>query len=577
MIPTIIRPYLTCLFILCGVAVSVAQKIPFELDPDSNSTFTYQELTDYYKALTKNRDDVRIFEYGMTDVGKPLDLIVVSKDGVFDPVEIKKSGKAVVFINNGIHPGEPEGIDASMMFLRDVLIEQTLPEDLVLCIVPIYNIAGMLNRGTSRANQNGPKAYGFRGSRQHYDLNRDFIKGDTRNSQVFQKMFVTWDPDVFLDTHTSNGADYQYVMTLIETHRDKLAPKLSSFMHAAFTLPLYERMESAGYPMVPYVNTLGSTPETGLVSFLETPRYSSGFAALHHTIGYIPETHMWKSYRERVWSTYALIEYLVTLTDENRTQLLQVRKETKEIAQQQTEFPVRWTLDTTRVDSIEFHGFRSGTKPSRISGKDRLFYDRSKPFTQNIPYYAHYIPEVTIRKPKAYIVPQAYDRLIDLMTRNGVQMRALQADTVLEVEMYRIVSYQSGRSAYEGHFPHSNVEVETQHKAFPFYKGDWVIDTNQPAIRYIVETLEPQATDSFFNWNFFDGILSQKEYFSPYIFEEEAGQLLREDPELRRTFEQEKRERKELYQDGRAQLDWIYKNSRYYEDTHLLYPVGRQF
>lgn len=572
----IITPFTSLLLVLFSPLLQ-AQQTPFELDPDSNTTFTYDELVDYFTRLVAGRDDVRLFSYGKTDVGKPLHLIIVSKDGVFEPEKIKEQGKAILFINNGIHPGEPEGIDASMMFLRDLLKTGNLPDDLVLCLVPVYNVAGMLNRGTSRVNQNGPDTYGFRGSRQHYDLNRDFVKGDSRNSRLFQQIFTTWDPDVFLDTHASNGADYQYVMTLIETHRDKLHPKLAELMKEEFTEPLYQRMESDGFPMIPYVNTKEATPESGIVSFLESPRYSTGYAALHHTIGYMPETHMWKSYGQRVRSTYAMIRHLFELTSEGAQELISTRNEVKAEARIQAHFPVSWQLDTTNVDTIDFKGYQFEWKTSEVSGDARLFYNRNKPYEKRIPYYTRYRPETAVRRPKAYIVPQAYDHIVQLMRLNGVRMRPVARDTVIDVEMYRIASYNTGSEPYEGHYLHYDVMLDVEKRAFPYYAGDWIIPTDQPAVRYIVEMLEPQGTDSFFSWNFFDGILSQKEYFSPYIFEEEASRILKKDPALKRQLEEAKTQDPDLASSSWAQLDWIYRKTEYYEDTHLLYPVGKQY
>lgn len=552
-----------------------AQVTPYEKDVNKNTTVTYQELQDYYSTLLEGRKNVKLFNIGLTDVGKPLQLIVLSKDGDFDPTSIKAKGKAVMLINNGIHPGEPEGIDASMMFIRDLLDENKLPDDLVLCVIPVYNIAGMLNRGVTRANQNGPDSYGFRGSRQHYDLNRDFIKGDTRNSRLFQKIFSTWDPDVFFDTHTSNGADYQYVMTLIETHKDKLHKNLAPYMKEKFTDELYKRMEKEGFPMVPYVDSKGETPETGLVSFLESPRYSTGYAALHNTIGYMPETHMWKPYQQRVEATYLLMKHLFEVAVQESKELVELRNKVKHSVASQEEFPITWTLDTNLVDTITFLGFESGKKPSEISGEDRLFYDRTKPFKKDVPYYNTYKPSVVIKKPKAYIVPQAYDQLIALMQANGVSMHQLPEDTTMKVEMYYITGYKTQTAAYEGHYPHHSVEVKPEVMDVEFFKGDWLIKTDQAINRYIIETLEPQATDSFFNWNFFDAILSQKEYFSSYIFEDTAAELLATDKELKEKFEEAKRQDSKLRESGRAQLEWIYKHTPYYEHSHLLYPVGR--
>ncbi|GHE49093.1 hypothetical protein GCM10017764_35130 [Sphingobacterium griseoflavum] len=552
-----------------------AQQLAFEKDPDKNTTATYTELIDFYTSLAKDDPRARLLEVGPTDIGRPLHLFVLSADQVFEPQAVKRQKKTVLLINNGIHPGEPEGIDASMLFVRELLRENKLPKDVVICLIPVYNVAGMLNRGVSRANQNGPEAYGFRGSAQHYDLNRDFIKTDTRNAWLFQQIFHTWDPDVFFDTHTSNGADYQYVMTLIATHRDKLDPALAKFMEQNFTQPLYARMATAGFPMVPYVDPKEDTPESGLVSFLESPRYSTGYAALHHTIGYMPETHMWKPYGDRVAAMRALMHELLHATEAHGADLVDLRRAVKRRVRQQQEFTLCWKLDEKHAEKLPFLGYQASYRPSELSGFARLYYDRSKPTTIDIPYYASYIPDVRVIKPAAYIVPQAYEKVIALLKLNGVQMHSLEKDTLIRVEQYYIDHYKTSAAPYEGHYLHREVHVMPVSNEQMFYKGDWLIKTDQEANRYIVETLEPQATDSFFNWNFFDAILSQKEYFSLYIFEEEAVRLLQENPEWRKELELAKQQNKELAASGRAQLDWIYKKSEFYEKGHLRYPVGR--
>ena len=74
-------------------------------------------------------------------------------------------------------------------------------------------LAEALNRNsTTRTNQNGPESYGFRGNARNYDLNRDFIKSDTKNAKTFAQIFHLVQPDVFIDNHVSNGADYQYIL-----------------------------------------------------------------------------------------------------------------------------------------------------------------------------------------------------------------------------------------------------------------------------------------------------------------------------------------------------------------------------
>lgn len=571
------KKLLSSIVVLCIAQVSgFAQLSPFERSVTKNVTATYAEAIAFYQALDAQYEELKLLSCGPTDSGKPLHLAVLSKNKLFDPVQLRKQNKRIVLINNGIHPGEPEGIDASMLLARDLLKNKTIPADVVICIIPVYNIDGSLNRsGMSRANQNGPEAYGFRGNAQNLDLNRDFIKSDSKNSRSFQQLFTAWQPDVFFDNHTSNGADYQYVMTLIETQQDKLSPPLANFMTQVLSPELFKRMKASGFEMTPYVDHIGETPDLGIQSFLEIPRFSTGYAALHQTIGYVPETHMLKNFSQRVYATYELMKHLLAITQEHAAEIGLVRKQALEQAARQKEFALQWKLDESKVDSLLFKGFAAAYKPSEVSGQNRLYYDRTKPYQKNIPWFKHYAPSLSVKAPEAYLIPQAWQAVIDLLQLNGVTLERLQKDSLINVELYTIIDYKTGPKPYEGHYLHSQVKVQAHRQAAQFYAGDYIVRVNQPQNRYIVETLEPQGVDSFFAWNFFDSILSQKEYFSAYVFEDTAAKLLQENPALRKQLEEAKSQNEALAKSASAQLDWVYRHSNYLEKTVNRYPVGR--
>jgi len=552
-----------------------AQKTPFE-NSGKTETTTYGAAIAYYEALASKYPKARLLTYGATDFGKPLHLLVLSDNKIFDPLTIRKANKRVLLINNGIHPGEPEGIDASMMLARDLLKTDQLPKDVVICIIPIYNIDGSFNRSsTSRANQNGPVAYGFRGNSKNYDLNRDFIKTDSKNSAAFQLIYNTWQPEIFVDTHTSNGADYQYVMTLIPTQKDKLNPVLSTYLTETLVPDLYSAMEKKGYPMIPYVNSIGETPETGITGFIESPRYSTGYTTLHNTIGFMPETHMLKSYDLRVDATYKLLEAYVKIVERDAKLIGENKLKADQLVVQQQTFALDWKLNESEVHDLPFKGFEAGQKPSAVSGTDRLYYDRTKPYTKTIKEWNKFEPATTVEKPVAYIIPKAWDRVIGLLKLNNVKLAALKTDAKIAVESYYINDLKTSSRPYEGHYLHSAVKVRPVKQTLQYYAGDFVVYVNQPGNRYIVETLEPQATDSFFNWNFFDSILDQKEHYSAYVFEDTAAQLLKSDPNLKAKLEAKKAADAEFAKNGAAQLDFVYKNSDYYEKTHNRYPVAR--
>ena len=568
------RAFLT--FIFTGsYLLSMAQLTPFEQNKSRNITATYQETISFYKELDAKYDQMQFLEYGPTDIGKHLNLVVLSRDQVFKPEEIRLANKRILLINNGIHPGEPEGIDASMMLARDMLSKNSLPKDVVICIIPVYNIDGMLNRGTSRANQNGPESYGFRANYQNLDLNRDFIKTDTKNSRSFQEIFTLWQPEVFVDNHTSNGADYQYAMTLIHPQKDKLDPLLSEYATKYMIPDLYKGMKGAGFEMIPYVNSIEEMPDAGIIGFLEVPRYSTGYAALHNVIGFMPETHMLKPFAQRVESTYQFMVNVINIVQRDAKEIGENKKKADTKVKHQDKFSLQWTLKNDEFSMISFKGFEAKYKTSGVSGQPRLYYDRNIPFEKEIKLWDKYTPSVSADKPIAYIIPQAWSKVIDLLSLNGVQLKRLTVDSDIEVQLYYIEDYKSPAKPFEGHYLHTQVKIKPVRQNLKFYAGDYVVYANQKQNRYIVETLEPQGVDSFFAWNFFDSILGQKEHFSTYVFEDDAAEMLQKDTDLKAEFETEKAKNPELAKNADALLNWLYKNSTYYEKSYLRYPVGK--
>ena len=566
---------LLALFACLTVVTAKAQLTPFELSKDKNYSATYPEVISYYTKLAQANPQMKLINYGMTDIGKPLTLVVLSRDKVFDPALIKKQNKRVLLINNGIHPGEPEGIDASMMFARDLLKKNALPKNVVICIVALYNIDGSLNRGLSRINQNGPSAYGFRGNSRNLDLNRDFIKADSRNTLALEQIINTWQPEIFLDNHTSDGADYQYVMTLIETQKDKQNPILAEYTSKTLSPELYKRMKKSGFEMTPYVESEENTPDSGIVSFLETPRFATGYTSQHNIISYITETHMLKAFDKRVYATYDFMQALVDINERDAKLIGEVKAKADEQVKNQKIFALNWAPDTLHYDTLNFKGFTAAYKLSEVSGLTRLYYDRSKPYTKTIKYFDNYVATITADKPIAYIIPQAWGKVIDLYKLNKVAMHPLAHDTTLQVQMYYIADYKTAKQPYEGHYPHTNVKLTPVNLNIKFYAGDYVIYNNQALNRFIVETLEPQGVDSYFAWNFFDSVLSEKEYFSSYVFEDVAADLLKKDPDLRKKLEDEKAKNPAMAKSAEAQLYFVYRNSPYFEKTYLRYPVGR--
>lgn len=539
-------------------------------------TATYLQVIDFYIQLAKEFPEINIQTIGNTDSGYPLHMVTFNSDGDFNFQKIGKD-KIILLINNGIHPGESDGIDASMLLYRDLATGKLKPpKKTVLVTIPVYNIGGALNRNsTTRANQNGPKSYGFRGNAQNYDLNRDFIKADTENAKTFSEIFHLVDPDIFIDNHVSNGADYQYTLTHLFTQHDKLGGELGHYLNTGLMPALETALEEEGWDITPYVNVFNRVPESGFSQFMDHPRYSTGYTTLWNTLGMMVETHMLKPYKQRVEGTYELMKAMIAISERDGAQIKELRQEAMARHTDWNYYPVKWQIDTTRTSTLEFKGFEADTLISEVTGLPRLKYDRSRPYVKEVAYQNYFLPADSVLVPEFYILKKGWAKAIQALDMNKIAYVPLESDTVLQVQSYRIQDFKTRSQPYEGHYLHYDTKVKSTPKSMRFSEGDIVIPTDQPGIRYVLETLEPAATDSFFNWNFFDTILQQKEGFSPYVFEDKALEMLDKDPELKEFFELKKKHDPEFAASWYAQLDWLFKKSDNYEPAHMQYPVYR--
>jgi Zinc carboxypeptidase len=570
------KTILFCLLIasINGSAQNILTK--FEQSGGKESP-VYTDIIDWWKKLDERSGKIKMLTMGMTDAGYPLHLVIVSNNGDYNFTSIRRNNKTVILINNGIHPGEPDGIDASMLMARDIVTNKyKIPDNIVLAIIPVYNIGGCLNRSVNyRIDQNGPVEKGFRGNSQNLDLNRDFIKCDSKEARAFTEIFHLTDPDVFVDNHVSNCADYQHVMTLLTSQHNKLGGKMGEFLNKQFEPALYRLMKEKNYDLVPYVNVYDGTPDKGWSQYWDSPRYSSGFASLWNTFAFIPETHMLKPYDQRVNATYALMQCFIDFTSSHTTIIKETRERAKQSVKTQLKFPVSWKLDKSKFATITYKGYTAGYKPSEVSGQSRLFYDRTKPFEIQVPFYNQYEAEAYINKPIAYIIPQGWWKVVELLKLNKVQMVKLKKDTAIEVEVTRIDDYKTSPRQYEMHHPNSNVIASSTTQKMNFRKGDFYIPMNQSANHFLIETLEPQAEDSYFAWNYFDSILGQKEGYSSYAFEDIAAEYLKTNPALKEKLEQKRATDTAFAKNGGAQLNFVYQNSSYFEPVNMRYPVYR--
>ncbi|MGB5403869.1 MAG: hypothetical protein WBN13_07830, partial [Robiginitalea sp.] len=382
-------------------------------------------------------------------------------------------------------------------------------------------------------------------------------------------------PHLFLDTHVSNGADYIYTLTHLFSQHNKLGGPAGVFLEKTLRPGLEKALMEKGWEITPYVNVFNRPPDGGFSQFMDYPRYSTGYAALWNTPGLMVETHMLKPYASRVEGTYELMQRLIGLAETHGDSLKILKEVSQDLYRAGMYYPFNWEIDSTAYQNLTFMGCQADTIISSVTGLPRLKYNRQEPVTLKVPYYNQFKNMDSIRIPRAYIVPRSWSRIRERLDWNGIKYMEFEADSSLEVTRYRIEDYKTFSRPYEGHYPHYQTQIHKEMETLEFRAGDLWIPTAQEGVRYLLEALEPQLPDSFFNWNFFDPILQQKEYFSPYVFEDTAAEMLAADSALRIAFEIKKAEDSDFSTNASQQLEWLFLRSPHYEAAHMQYPVYR--
>ncbi len=542
----------------------------------------YRETINFCQRLAESSSWVQLTYFGKSAQNRNLPLLIVDKDGCFSPESTRASGKIVLLIQAGIHAGEIDGKDAGLMLIRDIVIHKKathLLDNVTLLFIPIFNVDGHERFGPyNRVNQNGPEEMGWRVTAQNLNLNRDFLKADTPEMQAWLRLFNQWIPDLLVDCHVTDGADYQYVITYgIETQANVAKP-LRCFSSRLVEPFLNRAMNQDGILMNFYVQFREwSNPESGLMASTYSPRYSTGYGVVQNRLFYLIETHMLKNYKTRVTATYHLLKNILKLANQYKDEIRNVNFESDRLTADNLigeYLPIR--LRTSFEDSVlvDFLGVEFEKVSSKISGSERIIYHSDRPRTYRLPYFNKVVVTDSVLVPFAYLVPQEWQIQIDRLRLHGVKIHRLTKDTTLQVNSYRFKNVRWAPQPYEGRH-RVQFDLEQIEEYRNYREGDAVIFLNQRTNRVIVHLLEPKAPDSFISWGFWDAIFERKEYAEKYVLEALAEKMLKKYPDLRKDFEQKLSSDSVFTASPRMRLDYFYQHSPYRDKKRNVYPVGR--
>ncbi|GMU87097.1 MAG: hypothetical protein AMXMBFR48_23380 [Ignavibacteriales bacterium] len=574
------------IFVICSVTTRAQNNIPDEWitrfeKSGGLATPSYQESIEYFKKFTQSSKFAKMTEFGISPQGRKLWYLVVSSSGDFTPEKLKNSSKPLLFVLNGIHSGEIEGKDASMLLLREILItgeKSGWLEGFNLVLIPVFSVDGHERKSKyNRINQNGPEEMGWRTTAQNYNLNRDWMKADAPEMQAMLRLLSSLTPDFLIDNHTTNGADYQYTVTYGLEKFKNLHDSLAHSVTKSFIPYMQKYVEEQGFLIAPYVGFRGDTPETGLVDWAGTPRFSTGYTAIQNRIGLLVETHMMKPYKDRVYSTKSVMEAAMTWLLANGKKLKALNKTADESSVQDFTvkgryFPVAFRNTNDSV-MFTYKGIEVKEEESIISGASKNVYT-GEPYTVEIPFFNNSVPSDSVTAPHAYIIPKEWSFITERLKLHGIEVQSVLEDKEMTVTRYKFYDYKFSTNSYEG-----RQTVTTKYKEFTeatkVPAGSYIVYTNQRTIRVILTALEPKSGDSYLRWGFMNNIFERKEYFEDYVMERVALEMYYQDKNLAEEFNKRLREDAKFREDKNARLNWFYERSPYFDKQYLVYPIMR--
>lgn len=540
--------------------------------PDYAATLAWLE------KLAAASPRVRLHEFGRTAQGRPLLVVLASRDGAATPAALAAGGRPTVLAQAGIHSGEIDGKDAGLMLLRDLAFtgKAALLDRANFALIVALNADGHERRSRfNRPNQRGPVHQGWRTTAQNLNLNRDYMKADAPELRALLGLLGELQPSLYLDIHVTDGIDYAYDITYGFNGAGGTfawSPAGAAWLDRVWRPAADAALAAAGHlpgPLVFAVNNRDLT--AGIGAGPSSPRFSHGYGDLRHVPSVLVENHSLKPYRQRVLGTYVLYETSLRAAGEDAAALASAIA-TDRSARPST-LALNWNNDPDRTVAMDFRGIAYEEYDSPVSGTREVRWLGTPKTYAALPVHQVTRPRTQLARPAAYLVPPEATDVIARLRAHGIGGETLPAATTRTVTLYRLVDPKPAAQPFEGrHRLATAVRAERREETFP--AGTFRVPTDQPLGDLAIALLEPASDDSFLAWGFFPGILQRTEYIEGYAIAPLAEQMLAADPRLKAEFEARLAADAKFRASPDARLRWFYERSPFYDARHLLYPVG---
>jgi murein tripeptide amidase MpaA len=554
--------------------ITPAEESSFERTP------SYEQTVAWLRRLDAASAELQMVSLGRSAQGRDVWMVIASRDRAFTPEAMHRTGKPVVLAQAGIHSGEIDGKDAGLMLLRDFVSgrERDLLEGVHLLFIPILSVdAHESGSRFARINQRGPEIMGWRTNSRNLNLNRDYTKLETEEIRAVVAAINRWKPDLYVDLHVTDGSDYQYDVTWGWNTTTGWSPSIVQWLEGTLSPAISRDLRAMGHIPGPLVFPINDAddPAVGLSAGNATPRLSTGYGDARQLPTVLVENHSLKPYEQRVLGMRVALETMLrtvaasaaslraAIADDRRRRIDPIGLEWEDAAKGQ---PVR---------TIEFQGIESRLVLSPISGDLRREW-LGRPVTFPVGIYEERTVISSASRPKAYWIPPAWSDVAGKLREHGIQMERMAAPRRVRVELYRLVDPQLDTATFEGHVLVKSLSVKSETHDLMFVAGSWRVPTDQPLGTLAAILLEPMSPDSFLRWGFFHSILQRTEYAEAYVLEPLAERMLENNPALSEEFRRKLATDAAFRSSPIERLRWFYRQTPYWDQHWLLYPVGRE-
>ncbi len=547
---------------------------PFEKNGLKTSP-SYDETFIWLDKLIAQSDKLKKVSLGKSPQGQDIWMIVASTEGAETPQALAENDKPSVLVQAGIHSGEIDGKDAGMMLLRDIAIgdKGALLDKANLLFVPIFSVDGH-ERSTqyNRVNQRGPVNMGWRTTANNLNLNRDYAKADTIEMQHMLTAINTWQPDLYIDVHVTDGIDYQYDVTFGYNLPQGLSPASYAWLENIYRPAIEADLTAQGHIPGPLVFAIDNTDITkGMSLWNAGPRFSNGYGDARHLPTILIENHSLKPYKQRVLGTYVMLESTLHTVGQQATKLKSaIRKDKFSYAPMIT---LSWK-EHQQAKGWDFKGIGYNLEKSDISGNEIVRWTGEPKLYPDLPLIGNTVADIRVKRPSAYYIPSQWTEVIDRLERHGIRLTRVEQPVALTLEQYQFTQAEFAAKDYEGR-QRVDAQVTKQSIKTTLPTGTVKLDTKQPLGDLAILLLEPQSADSLFQWGLFNPIFTRTEYIENYAVEPLAAQMLKDNPALKTEFDLAL-EDPLFADDPKARLRWFYERSPYYDNQYMKYPVLRQ-